>query len=399
MPTEQNNWKVGDIREIEHQFTDEDVAHFAELSGDQNPLHMDDAYAKSTLAGGRVVHGMLGASFVSTLIGMSVPGPGALWNRFSIQWRKMIRIGDTLKIKAEVSDVIKSANSLTLKISAMREHELIFDADANVMMMDPKQEVTETTKVDQVKKLGSNKKEKAILIIGATGAIGSSIAKTLAAQGFHLILWGRNEEGLAKLSKELGKSVVLSDIVDVAMDDQLGAAFEKILNKQMLQSIIYTIAAPWRPVSIAIEENIREMELHWKVGVQTFAKVCTRLQGNLDKGGSILAVSTNTTMDIPPDQSSAYVSSKMALNGYVKSLAFELGPKGIRANVVSPSMLNTNYIKDVSVRKKMVEAARNPMRRLCEPEDIARTVAFLVSNDAAFINGANIPITGGVSMP
>ncbi|MBF0245059.1 MAG: MaoC family dehydratase, partial [Planctomycetes bacterium] len=86
-------WKVGDRRELLHTFREEEVLAFAELSGDHNPLHMNSAYADRTLAGGRVVHGMLGASFVSTLIGMHLPGPGALWNRFDIRWKKMIRIG------------------------------------------------------------------------------------------------------------------------------------------------------------------------------------------------------------------------------------------------------------------------------------------------------------------
>ena len=63
-------WRIGDSRFVEHLFTDDDVSSFSELTGDYNPLHLDHNYASTTAAGGKVVHGMLVASFISTLIGM-----------------------------------------------------------------------------------------------------------------------------------------------------------------------------------------------------------------------------------------------------------------------------------------------------------------------------------------
>ena len=79
-----NNWIKGDFRTITHQFTEDDVNTFSNLTGDNNPLHMDSNYASTTAAGGRVVHGMLAASFISTLVGVKIPGQGALWNDFQI---------------------------------------------------------------------------------------------------------------------------------------------------------------------------------------------------------------------------------------------------------------------------------------------------------------------------
>ena len=101
-------WKVGDKKKIEHTFTKEDIRVFSELTGDFNPIHMDLNYAERTPTGGLVVHGMLVASFISTLIGMHMPGKGALWNSFQIEWKKIIRIGDTIEFNAEIIKVQKN---------------------------------------------------------------------------------------------------------------------------------------------------------------------------------------------------------------------------------------------------------------------------------------------------
>lgn len=130
-------WCVGDSRIIEHQFTESDVSSFAELTGDYNPLHIDHNYASTTSAGGQVVHGMLVASFVSTLIGMEIPGPGALWNDFHVSWRKMIRIGDALKFTATITSVNVSLELITLEIKGVgvESNELYLDGSAKVMVM------------------------------------------------------------------------------------------------------------------------------------------------------------------------------------------------------------------------------------------------------------------------
>ena len=72
-------WNIGDSKKSIHVIKEKDLNDFAKLTGDYNPLHMDEAYANNTHLGQRVVHGMLSASFVSTIIGTQIPGKGALW--------------------------------------------------------------------------------------------------------------------------------------------------------------------------------------------------------------------------------------------------------------------------------------------------------------------------------
>jgi acyl dehydratase len=106
---------------IVKRFDEEAVAAFAALSGDYNPLHMDSEFAERTKFGRRVVHGMLVASYVSTLVGMHLPGVGALWMQQSFRWRKPVFLGDTVEIVLEVTQKSPGARLLAIRITATNQ--------------------------------------------------------------------------------------------------------------------------------------------------------------------------------------------------------------------------------------------------------------------------------------
>lgn len=91
----------------------------------------------------------------------------------------------------------------------------------------------------------------------------------------------------------------------------------------------------------------------------------------------------------------AYVAAKEALWGLTKGMAAELGPSGITTNMVSPGVTVTDLTAFVPARAKEVAARTSPMRRLATSQDTAELVAFLASTAAGFINGSNLPVTGG----
>jgi 3-oxoacyl-[acyl-carrier protein] reductase len=91
----------------------------------------------------------------------------------------------------------------------------------------------------------------------------------------------------------------------------------------------------------------------------------------------------------------AYIAAKQSLWGLVRSLALELGPQQITANMVSPGMTVTELTADVPVRIKEAEARKVPLRRLALPEDVANTIAFLASDSGGYLSGVNLPLTGG----
>ncbi len=111
--------KLGDHASLSKTITQADVAEFARITLDTNPLHLDEEYARKTRFGGRIVHGMLGASLISAVIGTKLGGPIYLGQ--TLKFLKPIRIGDTLTATAEVIAVREDKNIVTLKTNVTNE--------------------------------------------------------------------------------------------------------------------------------------------------------------------------------------------------------------------------------------------------------------------------------------
>lgn len=86
--------------------TERDLALFGEVSGDMNPVHFDQAFAETTIFKGRVAHGMLSASFLSTVLGTKLPGPGTIFMSLNVQFRAPVHIGDTVTATCTVTEVL-----------------------------------------------------------------------------------------------------------------------------------------------------------------------------------------------------------------------------------------------------------------------------------------------------
>jgi 3-oxoacyl-[acyl-carrier protein] reductase len=133
-----NDVKEGDEAEIVHVITIQDVDKFAELTGDVNPLHMDESYAAGTSLKKRVVHGMLSASFISTIIGTRLPGPGALWYEQHLRFLLPVRIGEEIKVMAKVKHKSTAQRILTIETTVYGEgNRKVIEGEAKVKMMLP----------------------------------------------------------------------------------------------------------------------------------------------------------------------------------------------------------------------------------------------------------------------
>ena len=109
-----NEIKVGDKAELIHIITQSDIDRFVALTGDDNKLHVDKEYASKTALKKPVAHGMLGASFISTIIGTKLPGEGALWYAQDIEFLQPVRVGDSITVKAEVVKKIERMRVIEL---------------------------------------------------------------------------------------------------------------------------------------------------------------------------------------------------------------------------------------------------------------------------------------------
>ena len=102
MVLERTGFSVGEEASLTKMITDEDIQTFARISGDTNPLHLDEAYARTTRFGGRIAHGMLVAGLISAVLGTKLPGPGAIYLGQELRFVAPVRPGDTLTAVARV---------------------------------------------------------------------------------------------------------------------------------------------------------------------------------------------------------------------------------------------------------------------------------------------------------
>jgi len=124
---------VGDSAERTFPVTDEVLDHFGAATGDMNPMHFDDAFAATTMFGGRIAHGMLTAGFISTMIGMELPGPGAIYLGQTLQFRAPVRPGDEVRVRVEVTEYDPDRRRATMDTRAWVGDRLVVSGEARVI--------------------------------------------------------------------------------------------------------------------------------------------------------------------------------------------------------------------------------------------------------------------------
>lgn len=125
---------IGMAHETVHVITEKDIELFAEVSGDRNPLHMDDAFASQTPFGQRIAHGALTASYISGILGNDLPGPGSIFVGLSMRFRRPVFIGSEVRVRAEVTEMQERGNRVTLKVSCNVDGKAAISGEAQVMV-------------------------------------------------------------------------------------------------------------------------------------------------------------------------------------------------------------------------------------------------------------------------
>jgi 3-hydroxybutyryl-CoA dehydratase len=115
------------------RIAENDVITFAEVSGDDNPVHLDEAYAQLTQFGGRIVHGILTAGLISATIAAKLPGPGTIYLKQTLKFCAPVRIGDVVQAKVTVADIIAEKNRVILTTVCCVGDVVVIDGDALVL--------------------------------------------------------------------------------------------------------------------------------------------------------------------------------------------------------------------------------------------------------------------------
>jgi len=381
---------VGETRRATLAVDEALIARFADLSGDHNPIHVDRAAAGAFGYPRQVAHGAILMALVSKVIGMELPGPGALWMGQTVQWLHPVFAGDSIELVVTVEALAAGADLVTLGMAAANQRgETVMKGSATVKV------------TDQVaaRPLASAVTRTALVTVASRG-IGAAIARRLAAQG---IAVGVNyykssadaDEVVRAIETGGGRAVAIgADVGDAREAPQAVARLARAFGRV---DVVVHGASPPVPALGVEQLGYADAERYHRVYVGgALALVGATLPAMIEAGfGRFIVLGTSYMFGAPPPGMGAYVSAKHAVWGLVRSLSVELGRHGITANMVSPGMTVTDLTAEVPLRLKEVEARRNPMRRLATPSDAADVVAFLASDAAGYVNGQNIPVTGG----
>ena len=386
--------QVGDEAELDHLLSDKDVADFAALSGDYNPLHMDESFARKTSFRKPVVHGMLSASFISTMIGMMLPGGGALWTAQTLEFLRPAYVGDVLHVVARVKQKSPATRLLVLQITITNQHgQPCITGESTVKILELMEEEKQAAEVSV----------KRVLVTGGSRGIGASVARKLAGAGFEVVVNYRTAKAeadrvVADINREGGRAIAIQ--ADLANEAEVGAMFAALVEKTGPVHTVVHCAAPELALKSFSDLDWKDVQHQLDVQLKgAFYCAKAALPAMVESESGVLVFLGSIAADhIPPSQQTAYVVTKSALTSFAKCLASEYGPRGIRVNIVAPGMTNTDRVAHLPEKAKLLARMQSPLRRIADPGDIAEVVAFLVSPAARHITGETIRVCGGSIM-
>ena len=243
-------------------------------------------------------------------------------------------------------------------------------------------------------------KDKVCIITGAAGGIGLATAQKFSAEGAKVVVCDVNQAAIdaAVAAIKTGGGEAIGFLVDVTNKLQIAAMVEGVKAKYGRIDVLVNNAGIVMDAQLykmtddqfdkVIDINLRGVYNCTKAVVDT---MIAQNYGVILNASSVVGVYGNFGQ-------TNYAATKFGVIGFVKTWAKELGKKGIRANAVCPGFVATAIIKDMpeNVIKSMED--KIPMKRMAKPEEIANLYAFLASDEASYINGAAIEITGGLTL-
>jgi meso-butanediol dehydrogenase / (S,S)-butanediol dehydrogenase / diacetyl reductase len=245
--------------------------------------------------------------------------------------------------------------------------------------------------------------DKVVLITGAGRGIGRATAERLAGEGAALVILDRDEaaaEAAAAALGEMGASA-LALSADITDRPALEAAVGRALGHFGRIDVLVNNAA--RALKGNLEQTTPEDWASEVTGTLTGAFLATRLvlPGMVERGSGAI-VNVGSVNGLLALGNPGYSAAKAGLWNFTKALATEYGKKGIRANMVSPGTIRTespSWQKRLALDPEVFEklARWYPVGRVGRPEDIAAAIAFLAADEAAFVNGANLVVDGGLT--
>lgn len=238
---------------------------------------------------------------------------------------------------------------------------------------------------------------KTALITGASGGIGSAIAKNLSQQGAHVVLHGTRAGRLEELASEIGSnvSVVTANLSDRAAVGSLVAeaakatgAIDILVNNAGITRDNLFMRMKDEEWDEVLEVNLTSSMLLCRSAIRAMMKA---------RWGRIISISSIVGVTGNPGQTN-YAASKAGMIGFSKSLAAEVASRGITVNIVAPGFIETPMTDELADEQKQKLLANVPAGRLGSSQEVAAAVSFLASEEAAYMTGSTLHVNGGMAM-
>lgn len=242
-----------------------------------------------------------------------------------------------------------------------------------------------------------------VIITGSSRGIGRSAAELLARRNYRVVVSSRNKEACQKVVDDIesqgGQAIAIECHIGhesqlQSLVDQTVAHFGR-LDAVVINAASNPVYGPSDRVDQSAFDLIMRNNVYASMRLAHFARAAMQKTG----GGSVVLVSS-IAGQFGNQAIGVYGMSKAAENQLVRNLSLELGPQGIRVNAVAPGLVKTDFAQALLDNEKMVRyfETTTPLRRLAEPEDIARVIAFLVGPDSTWLSGQIITADGGLSV-
>jgi 3-oxoacyl-[acyl-carrier protein] reductase len=239
-----------------------------------------------------------------------------------------------------------------------------------------------------------------VLVTGAARGLGASIARSLASRAYVVAVNGRpggtsHAETVAAITAAGGVAVGFTgDVSAPGTAAQLVADVESRFGHiDGLVLAATPLIRTGRSMLETSDEEVRAFVDAYVTG--PYGLIRAALPGMTERRyGRIVAILSSALSEVPA-RMTAYVAAKSGLLGLCRALAVELAPVGVTVNAVSPGALATADSDDTTKARESIAARTYPMRRLGTHAEVADAVAFLLSDEAAYVSGANVPVTGG----
>jgi 3-oxoacyl-[acyl-carrier protein] reductase len=235
-----------------------------------------------------------------------------------------------------------------------------------------------------------------VFITGASSDLGVELIKNMTEECVIVAHYNSSDSKLLELQKE-SKNTIIPVQADFASDKSIIEMLDKIEAEIGIPDKIIHLAAPKF-------ENIRFKDINWvnfqneiNISLGSITIILNRFLPKMAvlKRGRVITVLSSVVLGVPPKALTQYTTVKYALLGLMKALASEYADKKITVNCISPSMIDTKFLSLINERVVELSAEIHPLKRNAKVSDVIPSLLMLMADDATYINGVNLPITGG----